>query len=60
MSVIVDLPCPALRIVVDGTEAWRLAAEAGPKRQRGRVVRDMTVSLDAGPGSVRCAGIRVG
>ncbi|HWG63300.1 MAG TPA: hypothetical protein VG253_16505 [Streptosporangiaceae bacterium] len=30
----------ALRIVVDGTEAWRLAAEAGPKRQRGRVVRD--------------------
>src|SRR5258707_15514681 len=32
MSVIVNPSCPALRIVVDGIEAWRLAVEAGPKR----------------------------
>jgi hypothetical protein len=49
MSVIVNLPCPVLRIVADGIEARWLAAEAGPKRQRGHVVRNMTVSLGARP-----------
>src|SRR5580693_1692256 len=46
MSVIVNPPCPALRIVLDSTEAWRLAAEAGPKRQRGQPGGSAVVALD--------------